>query len=127
MNTTNFITATSRTDGDDDHYKLASERAASCAKELHYTLGLVTEAGEIADVYKKFIGYGKEPDNVNVKEEIGDLLWYVARFLELKDWTFEDVMRLNTEKLKARYPEKFTQEAAENRDLKAERRILENE
>ena len=127
MNTTNFITATSRTDGDEDHYKLAAERAASCVKETHYSLGLVTEAGEIADVYKKFIGYGRAIDNVNVKEEIGDLLWYVARFLELKNWTFEEVMRLNTDKLKARYPEKFTQEDAENRDLEKERRILEGE
>lgn len=127
MNPTNFITATSRTDGDSEHYEAAGKRAAKCVKELHYSTGIVTEAAEIADVYKKHIAYGTDIDEYNVKEEIGDALWYIARFLELKNWTFAEVMALNTAKLKARYPEKFTKEDAENRDLKKEREILESE
>ena len=125
MNATNYITATSRTDGDDEHYKGVAERSANNAKGIHYALGLVTESGEIADAYKKHVAYGSKLDVTNIKEELGDLLFYVARYMELYGWTFEDVMQLNTDKLKARYPDKFTQDAAENRDLVKEREILE--
>ena len=125
MNATNFITATSRTDGDDEHYKGVAERAANNARGIHYALGLVTESGEIADASKKHVAYGSGLDVTNIKEEIGDLLFYVARYMELYGWTFEEVMQLNTDKLKARYPEKFTQDLAENRDLEKERGILE--
>ena len=71
------------------------------------------------------MAYGSKLDVTNIKEELGDLLFYVARFMELYGWTFEEVMQLNTDKLKARYPDKFTQDAAENRDLVKEREILE--
>lgn len=39
---------------------------------------------------------------------------------------FGDMLEININKLKARYPEKFTEEAALNRDLDAEREVLEN-
>jgi hypothetical protein len=40
-------------------------------------------------------------------------------------WDIEKTAIINIEKLKARYPEKFTSENAINRDLKTERYILE--
>lgn len=46
----------------------------------HMVLGMITELGEILDVYKKKFAYGKDIDWVNVKEEIGDFYWYVANF-----------------------------------------------
>lgn len=126
MNPTNFITSTSRTDGDNEHYRDVSMRAAMCSRGLHYALGLVTEAGEVADAYKKHVAYGSNLDVTNIKEELGDLLWYVGRFMDLYGWTFEEVMQLNADKLRSRYPEKFTKEDAENRDLIKERDILES-
>ena len=89
-------------------------------------MGLVTEAGEFQDMLKKHVFYGKPLDEVNLKEEIGDLLWYCAIALEALDTDFEAVMETNINKLKARYPEKFTEDKAENRDLVKEREILEN-
>ena len=68
-----------------------------------------------------------ELDLVNVKEEIGDLLWYIAIMLNVLDTDFETVMRTNIAKLKARYPDKFTEEKATHRDLNKERQILEGE
>lgn len=93
---------------------------------LHASMGLVTEAGEFQDMLKKHLYYGRELDTVNLREEIGDLLWYCAIALNALDTDFQAVMQTNIDKLKARYPEKFTEEKAENRDLDKERKILEN-
>jgi NTP pyrophosphatase (non-canonical NTP hydrolase) len=93
---------------------------------LHASMGLVTEAGEFQDMLKKHVFYGKPLDEVNLKEEIGDVLWYCAIALEALGTDFESVMETNINKLKARYPEKFTEDKAENRDLVKEREILEN-
>ncbi len=95
------------------------------ARLLHYALGLATEAGEFQDAVKKFIAYGKPLDKTNLKEEVGDLLWYIARICSLYGWSMEEVMDLNINKLKARFPEKFTEENALTRDLANERKILE--
>jgi len=92
---------------------------------LHAGIGLATEAAEFLDALKKHIFYGKELDRVNLKEEIGDLQWYCAIALDELDSTFEEVQDTNIAKLKARYPDKFTEERAEVRDLPAERKILE--
>ena len=93
---------------------------------INASMGLVTEAGEFQDMLKKHLYYGKELDTVNLKEEIGDVLWYCAIALEALGTDFETVMQTNIDKLKARYPEKFTEDSANNRDLETERQILEN-
>ena len=93
--------------------------------DLHMVVGMVTESAEIADAYKKHFAYGKELDLVNVKEEIGDLMWYVANFCNMYNWDLRAIIAKNITKLQARYPEKFTQEQALNRDLNNERNILE--
>jgi NTP pyrophosphatase (non-canonical NTP hydrolase) len=95
------------------------------AKLIHYSFGLGTEAGELQDAVKKYIAYGKPLDVTNLKEEVGDLLWYIARICSLYGWDMQDVMDINIKKLKARYPEKFTEENAIVRDLNKERQILE--
>ena len=93
---------------------------------LHGGMGISTEAGEFLDVLKKHIFYGKEIDYVNLSEELGDALFYIALCMDVLGISFEDVMEKNIEKLKARYPEKFTEDKAINRDLDTERKILEN-
>ena len=45
---------------------------------LHGAIGMMTEAGEILDIFKKHIFYGKPVDVVHLKEEIGDFFWYLA-------------------------------------------------
>lgn len=92
---------------------------------LHGTAGVCTEAGELMDIYKKHKFYGKPVDWVNVKEEVGDVMWYLALVCRSAGITLEDAARVNIEKLRVRYPEKFTADAALKRDLGAERKILE--
>lgn len=93
---------------------------------MHMAIGMVTESGEVMDALKKAMYYGRELDLVNMKEEIGDILWYVAGALRELDLTFEEVFDANIAKLRARYPEKFTEENANVRNLEVERKILEN-
>ena len=92
---------------------------------LHAAMGIGTEAGEMLDAFKRKIFYGKELDTVNVKEELGDLMWYMAILMRELDLDFEEVLQLNIDKLKARFPDKFTEHDALNRDLDKERSILE--
>jgi NTP pyrophosphatase (non-canonical NTP hydrolase) len=108
------------------------EAARTCANlksetenNLHMMLGMQTETAELSDVFKKNLAYGKPIDWVNVKEEIGDLMWYIANFCTMNVIDLEQIMQTNIDKLRARFPEKFTQENALSRDLETERKILE--
>jgi len=163
---------------------------------LHCAAGLRTESGELIDVIKKHIFYGQSLDIVNMKEELGDIMWYIAipvrmfdlnldltmqndgfykkkiknqittkvglmkYFLsfdtmihhlsecitinlsksdfnnviedinlicEIYNLNLSEIMDININKLKARFPNNFTQEHALNRDLEKERAILEGE
>lgn len=92
---------------------------------LHYLIGMVTEVGELIDPYKKNMAYNKPIDLINIQEEIGDLMWYLANFCRINNFDLEKIMENNIAKLKARYTEKFSSEDAINRDLEKERKILE--
>ena len=92
----------------------------------HGILGIATEAGELLDALKKGKYYGKPLDPVNIKEESGDLFWYLALICKAYGWTFEEIQQQNIAKLKARYPDKFTQDKALARDLPKERKVLES-
>jgi len=92
---------------------------------LHAAMGLVTESGELLDALKKATYYGKELDLTNVKEEAGDILWYLAILFDALGTSFEEEQARVIAKLRTRFPDKFTEEAAENRNLDAERVVLE--
>lgn len=83
-------------------------------------VGIFTEAGELIEALKK-----PSIDKVNIKEELGDVLWYVAVLCKTHDFSFEDIMETNIAKMKARFPEKFNEHDANNRDLDNERKVLE--
>jgi len=92
---------------------------------LHGSIGIATEVGELQDALKKHLIYGKPLDNVNVMEECGDLLWYIALTLDAAGYTMEHAMERNISKLRKRFPEKFTEVEALNRNLDTERGALE--
>ena len=69
--------------------------------------GLTAEAGEFTEVVKKIILQGKpyNEDNVfHMKRELGDICWYIAQACMALDTSFDEIMEMNVEKLKARYP-----------------------
>jgi NTP pyrophosphatase (non-canonical NTP hydrolase) len=166
--------------------------------ERHMNLGVITEIGEVLDIFKKNLAYNKPLDVVNLGEELADIAWYIvnkckfheiplddpfdtvkaevkellatqmftesdlpvnlkaealmhpilqaycgptnsifsapivqlailANIAEWYELDFFQILTNNIDKLKVRYPEKFTEEAAQNRDLEAERAELEKE
>ena len=86
-------------------------------KMLHAVIGLVTESSELLDQFKKHIFYKKELDMVNIKEEMWDVMWYMAILLRELDLDFHQILDDNITKLKKRYGEKFDEEKAANRDI----------
>lgn len=166
------------------------------ANDRHMNLGVITEIGEVLDIFKKNLAYNKPMDLVNLGEELADISWYITNKCKFSnlilDLDFEDVLKdvgntvnnqlfvvndlpvdvkaeailtlilscycmptdnmfnapavqlgllaiiadwygldyfqcltNNIDKLKVRYPEKFTEEAAQNRNLDSERAELE--
>ena len=74
---------------------------------LTAALGLTAEAGEFTEVVKKILLQGKpyNEDNVfHMKRELGDICWYIAQACMALDTTFDEIIEMNVEKLKARYP-----------------------
>jgi len=94
---------------------------------LHAAIGLVTESGELLDAIKKAAFYGKALDTTNIKEEAGDILWYLALLFNAIGTSFESEQERVINKLKVRFPEKFNEDHAEHRDLVAERKVLETD
>lgn len=78
-------------------------------------LGIAGEAGEIADYYKKHKFQGHELDTAALIGEIGDVLWYLNLLASAIDTPLGHVAQENIAKLKARYPEGFSNEKSINR------------
>lgn len=92
---------------------------------IHSILGSATEAGENLELLRDTVQYSKPFDTVNFCEEIFDGQWYNAIGCAAINYTFEEGQERNIEKLMKRFPEKFTEEKAINRDLFEERKVLE--
>lgn len=74
----------------------------------HFTLGCCSEVGELASTIKAFLYYGKALDRANVLEELGDTLWFLSQLADTLDMPLDTVARANIEKLRLRYPSKYS-------------------
>lgn len=90
----------------------------------HAGKGMVTEAAEFTDALKRYLAYGKAYEKVNLIEEMGDQLFYIALACDELNVTLEEVMQKNNDKLKARFGDKFSEEKALTRDLDKEKEAL---
>ena len=82
----------------------------------HMVLGLSGEVGELADAIKKYTIYNKELDTANVKEELGDLIFYMLGVSNSLGICLFECMELNQEKLKKkRYAKGYSDQAAIDR------------
>lgn len=102
-------------------------RAQISGDLFHGIIGLATEASELVEALRKpLANRGVYMDYVNLEEEIGDNLWYTQTIATAIGTTLDRSAVANTAKLKRRYPHNFTEDAAINRDVAAEREVLES-
>ena len=73
------------------------------ANMWHMVTGIGGEAGEIVDCIKKHVIYQKPLDIENIKEELGDLLFYMSNLMQSVGLSFEEVLQHNIDKLSVRY------------------------
>lgn len=98
------------------HLAVRSAKQLPFPDELqHALMGIMSEAGELADPIKKHIIYNAHLDLDNIKEEIGDLLWYVALLCRATGISMSEAAADNITKLQRRYPDQYSDEAATKR------------
>ena len=86
---------------------LELEHDCNVPQLLTAALGLTAESGEFTEVVKKMILQGKPYNEENVfhmKRELGDICWYIAQACMALDTSFDEVIEMNVDKLKKRYP-----------------------
>lgn len=111
-----------------NHYEEPQKRLTlSVTRMLHGATIATTEVGELMDQLKRHIFYGTELDRVNLAEELGDIMYGIAVVADAIGVPLRDIMKGNNEKLAQRYREGFSKDAAVNRDLDSERKILEEQ
>lgn len=71
---------------------------------LNGLMGLNGEAGEAIDLLKKHMFQGHDLDRMHMAKELGDIAWYLALSAYAIDYPLEEVLKMNVEKLRARYP-----------------------
>ena len=108
---TEFVNAVTSDESKD--YSAFDKRTYDLTKDipverlLTAALGLCAEGGEFTEVVKKIVFQGKPVNDENIfhmKRELGDICWYLAQACMALDTTFDEVIEMNVEKLKARYP-----------------------
>lgn len=94
-----------------EYQKLASRTIPNeftkSAMEHHALHGMVGEIGELHSIYQKFYQGHVESGYEHYQKELGDLLWFIAEYCTAFNWKLEDIMKMNIDKLRARYPEGF--------------------
>lgn len=93
-----------------NQYQKESRKTAIYPKKgknfIYPTLGLVGEAGEVAEKIKKILrddkGVVRSEKKKEIKRELGDVLWYLAQIATELKLSMEDVARENLKKLKSR-------------------------
>ena len=116
---TNDGKATDRLNRMLDNFKTAESeepgRAGDLGGILNGCLGLSGEVGEFNDMVKKWIFHEKPMDGEHAKKEMGDILWYAAMICHSFGWDMNEIMQMNIDKLKARYPDGFDVELSAHR------------
>lgn len=130
MKTQEYEQLAMRTQADQSVIRQRIYDAGLMATQLETAIrGMSGDVGELSSALQRYLEYGKPLDLVNVKEEIGDVLWRVVQACQACGFTLEEVMRANISKLAVRFGDKYTdyKAAEENRNRTAERVAVENE
>ena len=99
-----------------EYQKLAMRTAnEKCFNLANAGLGLSGEAGEATDIIKKHLFHGHELEKEHLAKELGDVMWYIALVATIIGCDLDEIMQMNIDKLKARYPEGFSEYDSQHR------------
>ena len=82
---------------------------------INGVMGLCGESGEVIDLVKKHLAQGHPLDTEKIKRELGDVAWYLAETAEAVGADLSDILQMNLDKLRARYPDGFDSEKSVRR------------
>jgi NTP pyrophosphatase (non-canonical NTP hydrolase) len=78
----------------------------------HMATGVSGEAGEVLELIKKWVVYGKPMARADLIKELGDIEFYLTGLRYVLDIGRQEVLDANFEKLAARYPTGYTDKQA---------------
>ena len=104
-----------------NEYQKLAERTSGAGKsgkrrQIIAVLGLAGEAGEFANMIKKLTAHGHDIPIEDLADELGDVLWYLAEAATASGLSLDHIAQKNIAKLRARYPEGFSEERSRNRE-----------
>ncbi len=82
---------------------------------INGVMGLCGESGEAIDLVKKHLAQGHTLDKEKLAKELGDVAWYLAETAHAIGYSLSDVLQMNLDKLRSRYPEGFDREKSLHR------------
>ncbi|HEU4993279.1 MAG TPA: nucleoside triphosphate pyrophosphohydrolase family protein [Gemmatimonadaceae bacterium] len=82
---------------------------------LDAAAGLAEESGEIVGLVRKHLFQSHPLDRDKLQKELGDALWCLAITAQSAGLSLEQVAAANVAKLRARYPEGYTDDKSVNR------------
>ena len=105
----NAVTSQPSKDNEAFIYRLQELQGQGFPSErlLTAAVGMSAEAGEFTEVIKKIMFQGKpvnEENMFHLKRELGDIMWYFMQACMALDVSPEEIIEMNVDKLKARYP-----------------------
>ena len=82
---------------------------------INMVMGIAGETGEVVDLFKKHFYQEHKLDKDKIKEELGDIMFYIVNLCTLLDIDAKDMLGSNIKKLQNRYPKGFDAERSINR------------
>ena len=87
---------------DFDKYQDATRETAIYPEEIgliYTTLGLTGESGEVSEKLKKYLREDDDQYIEEMEDELGDVLWYLARVADELDLSLDEIAESNLDKL----------------------------
>lgn len=103
-----------------NEYQLEALRTANATNPVDLlangVMGLSGESGECIDMVKKYLFQGHDIDREKLARELGDVAWYLAVTAHAIGYELNDILEMNVQKLRARYPNGFDAERSLHRE-----------
>ena len=90
-----------------DRLVALDEKGANIERLMTGAIGLNAEGGEVMEIVKKLVFQGKPWNDETIfhlKRELGDVMWYVIQCLIALETNIDEIVEMNIDKLKKRYP-----------------------